>query len=69
LTYQRSDGSFSGFGNRDKAGSMWLVISLAGITLRGNMELVSVTVSIIGVPQSEVHGFTLSFHHNYLVVA
>jgi len=26
LTYQRSDGSFSAFGNRDKAGSAWLVV-------------------------------------------
>jgi len=25
LTYQRSDGSFSGFGERDRAGSTWFV--------------------------------------------
>jgi len=32
LTYQRSDGSFSAFGNSDKAGSMWSVISLVEFT-------------------------------------
>jgi len=26
LTYQRDDGSFSAFGNRDSAGSMWSVL-------------------------------------------
>jgi len=26
LTYQRSDGSFSAFGNSDPAGSIWLVV-------------------------------------------
>jgi len=26
LTYQRDDGSFSAFGNRDPSGSIWLVL-------------------------------------------
>jgi len=33
LTYQRTDGSFSAFGNSDKAGSMWLVMFLVGLLL------------------------------------
>jgi hypothetical protein len=27
LTFQHKDGSFSAFGDRDKSGSMWFVIS------------------------------------------
>ena len=34
LTYQRSDGSFSAFGNNDPAGSIWLVLLMITVKNR-----------------------------------
>ena len=55
LTYQRDDGSFSAFGNRDPAGSMWLVLpfrAAADAVVENNVD--SITLHCIFSPYFEV---------------